>query len=112
VREYLRELEHVKELMLSCVHIKQGQPAQGSEILTMRHRNGLLQDRNIFIIAATVVSVIRYYKSQSQYDAPKVVPRFLLPQLGQIMALYLSYLQPFEEYLMVQVLGSSVHDYI
>jgi hypothetical protein len=28
------------------------------------------------------------------------------------MALYLSYLQPFEEYLVVQVLGSSVHDYI
>jgi hypothetical protein len=112
VREYLRELERVKELMLGCVHIEQGQPARGSEILTMRHRNGLLQDRNIFIIAATVVSVIRYYKSQSQYDAPKVVPRFLPPQLGQIMALYLSYLQPFEEYLMVQVLGGSVHDYI
>jgi hypothetical protein len=58
VREYLRELERVKELMLGCVHIEQGQPARGSEILTMRHRNGLLQDRNIFIIAATVVSVI------------------------------------------------------
>jgi hypothetical protein len=28
------------------------------------------------------------------------------------MALYLSYLQPFEEYLIVQVLGSSLHDYI
>jgi hypothetical protein len=58
VREYLRELDRVKELMLGCVHIEQGQLAQGSEILTMRHRNGLLQDRNIFIIAATIVSVI------------------------------------------------------
>ena len=67
----------------------------------MRYRNGLLQDRNMFVIAATMVSVIRYYKSQSQYDVPKVVPRFLPPRLGQIMALYLSYLQPFEEYLVV-----------
>jgi superfamily II DNA helicase RecQ len=112
VREYLRELDRVKELMLGCVHIEQGQPARGSEILTTRHRNGLLQDRNMFVIAGTMVSVIRYYKSQSQYDAPKVVPRFLPPRLGQIMALYLSYLQPFEEYLVVQVLSGSVHDYI
>jgi superfamily II DNA helicase RecQ len=112
VREYLRELDRVKELMLGCVHIEQGQPARGSEILTMRHRNGLLQDRNMFVIAGTMVTVIRYYKSQSQFDAPKVVPRFLPPQLGQIIALYLSYLQPFEEYLVVQVLGGSVHDYI
>ena len=112
VREYLRELDRVKELMLGCVHVEQGQPARGSEILTMRHRNGLLQDRNLFVIGGTMVSVIRYYKSQSQYDAPKVVPRFLPPRLGQIMALYLSYLQPFEEYLIVQVLGGGVHDYI
>jgi hypothetical protein len=112
VREYLRELDRVKELMLGCVHIEQGQPARGSEILTMRHRNGLLQDRNLYVIAATMVSVIRYYKSQSQYDALKVVPRFLPPRLGQIMALYLSYLQPFKEYLVVQVLGGGVHDYI
>ena len=112
VREYHRELDRVKELMLGCVHIEQGQPARGSEILTMRHRNGLLQDRNLFVIAGTLVSVIRYYKSQSQYDAPKIVPRFLLPRLGQVMALYLSYLQPFKEYLVVQVLGGGLHDYI
>jgi hypothetical protein len=65
VREYLRELDRVKELMLGCVHIEQGQPARGLEILMMRHRNGLLQDCNVFIIAATIVSIIRYYKSQS-----------------------------------------------
>jgi superfamily II DNA helicase RecQ len=56
--------------------------------------------------------VIWYYKSQSQYDAPKVVLRFLPLQLGQIMALYLSYLQLFQEYLVVQVLGGGLHDYI
>jgi hypothetical protein len=64
--------------MLGCVHIEQGQPAQGSEILIMRHRNKLLQNCNIFVIAGTIVSVIRYYKSQSQYNALKVVLCFLL----------------------------------
>jgi hypothetical protein len=47
------------------------------------------------IVGAAVMIVIWYYKSQSQYDALKVVLYFLLPRLGQIMALYLSYLQLF-----------------
>ena len=42
VQEYLRQLDRFLELMLGCVHIESGQPARGSEIATMRHRNGLL----------------------------------------------------------------------
>jgi hypothetical protein len=32
----------------------------------MRHRNRLLQDRNIFIVDSAVITVVRYHKSQSQ----------------------------------------------
>ena len=78
----------------------------------MRHRNGLLQDRNLFIMDGQVMTVVRYHKSQSQWDKPKVVPRFLPPQLGQVMVMYLAYLQPFQEYLTVQVLGGSFSDYV
>ncbi|KAF1922768.1 uncharacterized protein M421DRAFT_10224, partial [Didymella exigua CBS 183.55] len=78
----------------------------------MRHRNGLLQDRNIFVMDGQVMMVVCYHKSQSQWDKPKVVPRFLPPRLGQVMVLYLAYLQPFREYLTVQVLGGSFSDYV
>jgi hypothetical protein len=40
------------------------------------------------------------------------VPRFLLPQLRQAMAVYLVYLQPFQEYLILQVLGGSYSNYV
>jgi hypothetical protein len=70
----------------------------------------VVQDRNVFVVGGAVMTVVRYHKSQSQWDKLKVVPRFLPPQLGQIMALYLSYLQQFQEYLVVQVLGSSLSD--
>jgi hypothetical protein len=103
VRQYLRWVDRFRELLVGCVHIEQGQPGRGSEILTIRHRIGLLQDRNIFIANGAVMTVVRYYKSPSQWDQPKVVPRFLPPQSGQIMALYLSYLQPFRKYLEVHV---------
>ena len=58
------------------------------------------------------MTVVRYHKSQSQWDKPKVVPRFLPPRLGQVMVMYLAYLQPFREYLSVQVHGGSFSDYV
>jgi hypothetical protein len=112
VREYLRQVDRFLALLLGCVHMESGQPARGSEIVTMRHRNGLLQDRNVFVVDGAVMTVVRYHKSQSQWDKPKVVPRFLPPRLGQVMVLYLSYLQPFREYLVATVLGGGLDDYI
>jgi superfamily II DNA helicase RecQ len=112
VREYLRQVQRFLELLLFCVHVTSGQPGRGSEITTIRHRNGLLQDRNVFVVDGQVMTVVRYHKSQSQFDKPKIVPRFLPPQLGQVMAVYLAYLQPFREYLIVEVLGGGLSDYV
>ena len=95
-----------------CTHITGGQPARGTEITSLRHRNGFLQDRNIFVMDGRVVCVTRYHKSQSQWDKPKVVPRFLPWRVGQLMAVYLAYVRPFHEYLRVQVLGGGFHDYV
>jgi superfamily II DNA or RNA helicase len=112
VRQYLQQMDRFLELLLFSVHVTSGQPGRGSEITTIRHCNGLLQDRNIFVVDGAIMTVVRYHKSQSQLDRPKIVPRFLPPSLGQIMALYLGYLRPFREYLTVQVLGGGLSDYI
>ena len=66
VKRYLRSVDRFLTLLLVCVHMTSGQPGRGSEITTMRHRNGLLQDRNLFIMDRQVMTVIRYHKSQSQ----------------------------------------------
>ncbi len=50
-----------------------------------------------------VMIVSRYYKSQSQWDVPKAVPSFLPWRAGQLMAVYLAYVQPFVERLSVAV---------
>ncbi|KAF1956343.1 hypothetical protein CC80DRAFT_363540, partial [Byssothecium circinans] len=101
VKRYLRQVDRFLTLLMVCVHMTSGQPGRGSEVTTMRHQNGLLQDRNIFVMDGQVMTVVRYHKSQSQWDKPKVVPRFLPPRLGQVMVMYLAYLQPFQEYLTV-----------
>ena len=112
VRAYLREVDKFRELLLFCVHLTGGQPARGTEITTVRFKNGFLQDRNIFAIHGHIAIVTRYHKSQSQYDKPKVIPRFLPWRVGQLLAVYLAYVQPFQEYLSVQVKGSGWSDYV
>jgi hypothetical protein len=54
----------------------------------------VLQDRNLYVIDGQVVVVTRYYKTQAQWDRPKVVARFLLEAVGQLIAAYLLYVQP------------------
>lgn len=92
VRRYLRSLDRFLELLLFCVHTTAGQPARGTEVTTARYQNGFLQDRNIYVIDGKVVLITRYHKSQSLFDAPKVIPRFLPHRVGQLMVVYLAYL--------------------
>ena len=66
----------------------------------------------MFVVDGRIITVVRYHKSQSQFDKPKIVPRFLPPQLGQVIAVYLAYLQLFWEYLVVEVLGGGLSDYV
>lgn len=106
VRRYLRKVDRFRELLLLCMHLSGGQPARGTEMTTLRFKNGYLQDRNIFVMHGQMVFVTRYHKSQSQIDKPKVIPRFLPWRVGQVLAVYLAYLQPVQEYLSVQVKGS------
>ena len=112
VRRYLRQIDRFRELLLFCIHVCGGQPARGSEITTVRFRNGYMQDRNVFVIQGHMVIVTRYHKSQSQFDKPKVIPRFLPWKVGQLLAVYLAYVQPLQQYLAEKVLGRGVSDYV
>jgi superfamily II DNA helicase RecQ len=112
VRKYLRKVDRFRELLLFCVHVTGGQPARGTEITSIRFRNGFQQDRNVFAIQGHMVVVTRYHKSQSQFDKPKVIPRFLPWRVGQLLAIYLAYVQPFQQYLTVKVKGSGRSDHI
>jgi hypothetical protein len=66
VRQYIRQVDRFLELLLYSVHVTSGQPGRRSEITTIWHRNGILQDRNIFVADGQIIMVVRYHKSQSQ----------------------------------------------
>ncbi|KAF1955454.1 hypothetical protein CC80DRAFT_415291, partial [Byssothecium circinans] len=66
VKRYLRRVDYFLGLLLTGVHITPGQPGRRSEVTTRRHRNGVLQGRNMFVADGQVMTVVRYHKSQSQ----------------------------------------------
>jgi len=112
VRRYLRKMDEFLEMLLFCTHTTAGQPARGTEITTARFQNGFLQDRNVYVIDGRVVFITRYHKSQSQWDKPKVIPRFLPWRVGQLMVVYLGYAQPFREHLTVEISDSGWTEYV
>ncbi|TIA27650.1 hypothetical protein D6C79_10565 [Aureobasidium pullulans] len=112
IRRWLRYVDEFRELLLLCVHITAGQPARGTEITSVRFKNGFMQDRNVYIIHGQVAVITRYHKSQSQQDKPKIIPRFLPYRVAQLLVVYLAYVQPLQEYLSVMSKGSGWTEYI
>jgi len=97
VREYRESKKRLDELMLAIAHNSVGPQARGEEVTPIRHRNGFLQERNIYMINGRVAYVIRYHKSQALFGEAKVIPRFLPWRAGQIFAVYLACVQLFSE---------------
>ncbi|CAD0099048.1 unnamed protein product [Aureobasidium mustum] len=113
VANYLRRVDKFRELFLFCVHVSSGQPARGTEITSLRFRNGVANHRNVFVLDGRVMTVTSYHKSQAMLDMPKMVPRFLPWRLGQIAVIYLTHVRAFAELLSVQVqYGQGWSDYI
>lgn len=112
IRRYLRLVDQFRRLLLLCVHFIGGMPARGPELLTLRFRNGIYQDRNLYLIDGCIVVITRYHKSQALMDQPKVVPRRLTPQLSQIITVYLAYVQPFQEHLRYVLAKENRSDYL
>ncbi|KAK5020229.1 hypothetical protein LTR16_001602, partial [Cryomyces antarcticus] len=112
VRQYIRRVDSFLELLLFLVHTTGGQPPRGTEITTARHRNGFLQDRNIFVMDGQVVFVSRYHKTQSLWDKPRVIPRFLPWRVGQLVSIFLAYVCPLKEHLVAKMLGGGWSDHV
>ena len=78
------------------MHIVGGQPARATELLGIRHSNtkqgGL---RNIFIDRGIVAFVTTYYKNYCQTRKIKIIHRYLLREVRELLLRYLQLVLPF-----------------
>ncbi|KAG5927686.1 hypothetical protein E4U60_007959 [Claviceps pazoutovae] len=83
-----------RKLLLFCVHVTGGQPARGTEVLSLRFKNGCVRPRNFFLLDGYVMTVTYYNKTDAEWDRPKIIPRFQPWRVGQLLSSYLVYDQP------------------
>jgi hypothetical protein len=112
VRRWLRQATYLDQRMLFAVHSSYGPVSRGTEITAIRFRNGALADRNFFIVDGSACVITRYHKSQQLFDTPKVIPRFLPWRVGQLIVVYVAYIQPFREVLLSETQNLDPSDHI
>lgn len=93
---YFLQVEAFLEQLLLLVHLTAGQPARGSETLSLRHVNTVSgHHRNISIEGGMVSTVTTYHKGYSITGNTKIIHRYLPKAVGELLVYYLWLIQPF-----------------
>ena len=100
VQEYAGEISRFKEMLLVLAHITGGQPARGTEILSVRHSNTSMGGhRSIFVEDGLVVLVTRYHKGFIMSGDNKIIHRYLPREVGELFVYFLWLVIPFQQQL-------------
>jgi hypothetical protein len=95
-QDYLLLVDAFLERLLLLIHLTAGQPARGSEILSLRHVNTVNgHHRNVFIEGGMVSTVTTYHKGYSTTGNTKIIHRHLPKEVGELLIYYLWLVQPF-----------------
>lgn len=104
VEQYFQDVDLFLERLLLLVHITSGQPARGTELLTLRHMNTLNgHHRSIFIENGLVGTVTSYHKGYNVTGTLKIIHRYLPKEVSELLVYYLWLVLPFWQKLDVLV---------
>jgi superfamily II DNA helicase RecQ len=96
MKDWMRQVARFRGLLLILMHITGGQPARGTEILSLRHRNTTQGGhRNLFIEDGTVVFVTKYHKGYQMSGDIKIIHRYLPREVSELVVWYLWLALPF-----------------
>jgi superfamily II DNA helicase RecQ len=95
VEAYAAAVDRVRELLLVAMHISGGQPARGTELLSIKHSNTATSHRNIFVEDGLIVFVTEYHKGYAISGSTKIIHRYLPREIGELFVWYLWLVLPF-----------------
>ena len=96
IQRYFGEVVRFKKDMLVLVQISGGGVACSSELITMQYRNSSTSEgRGIYVTDDMVHFVTKYYKGYRNSAKPKIIHRFVLREVGELVVYYLWLVQPF-----------------
>ena len=89
IREYGEAMKVFREQLLVLMHMSGGQPARGTELVTVQYKNGADGDvRGLFIEDGAVVFVTIYSKTMRMSAKAKVIHRYLPREVGELAVYY------------------------
>ena len=94
VDQYTDRVTRFLTQLLLLIHLTSGQPARGTEILSLRHTN-TTQHRNIFVEDGLVSTVTTYHKGYNVTNSTKIIHRYLPKEVGELVVYYLWLILPF-----------------
>lgn len=98
VNHYLARVDRFLERLLLLVHLTSGQPARGTEIISLRYQNTVQGHlRNIFVEDGLVSTVTAYHKGYSVFGSTKIIHHYLPKEVGELLIYYLWLIRPFTE---------------
>lgn len=103
-QDYTQKVNRFLDILLLLIHITSGQPARGTETLSLRYAN-TMHHRNIFIEDGLVGTVTTYHKGYSVTGSTKIIHRYLPREVSELVVYYLWLIMPF-----CQALGALVHN--
>lgn len=98
VEEYLVKARKQVRMLMLQMHCKGGQPGRQAEIGTIKFRNSQETIRGVMILE-DVFFFTQYHKAQGQVGFSYNIGRFLPPDVGQSLLMYLKYIRPFPDFL-------------
>ncbi|KAG9196738.1 hypothetical protein G6514_006694, partial [Epicoccum nigrum] len=85
VERYMDQVIAFREKLVVLMHITGGQPARGTEMMSVRHSNTIEGGhRNIFIEDGMVVFATRYHKGYKVSSDIKIIHRYLPREVGEL----------------------------
>ena len=96
IDRFMASVTQFRARLLVLMHITGRQLARAPEILSVRHSNTTKgQHRNLFIEDRLVVFVTKYYKGYIISGDIKIIHRYLLRKVGDLVVKYLWLVLPF-----------------
>jgi hypothetical protein len=107
VESYLQQIDDFLKRLLLLVYITSGQPARGTELLTLQYCNSANgRRRNIFMENGLITFVTFCLKGYNILNSTKVIHRYLPQEISELLVYYLWLVLPFSTQLKLLALNS------
>ena len=94
-RSYLNTEKKFLRKAMAAVQIESGQPARSPELGTTKTRNSVYSPRGWYVINGRLCFLTMYDKARKRRGDTEYIVRYLPDDLGQIMARYMVFVDPF-----------------